>query len=592
MVKPFETAAELYREIKRRGLHLRKDYGRDNFLLEQLCAELGCSGGRLQKFLDKSNLSAEDFLRTFLKIAEPFAHMFAEIWKYLGGKCAPDAGETISVRFGFPEHEQHSEVDFEAFRRYVRSTEEVIASIRMTRWPREALLKLFELGKILLSKWPNYSFRDYQRYNPGQPYAMPQVPAGLHEFDTILRRIRDLFQRIIDDYAAQQEDLQARRRLPELRDSVDEDREKGNLRNAAYLLTDLLPMWTYILRDTGAVPTPCKESAHSYYLREIKPALTSGTGLGRVPLLRALDILDLPFWRHRWHTYEIWGTILTLQALEQYKPSLRIVDGRIPLDGYQAEIVADLRTRGYEGACVALQVQTPFHRPPRKAIKPDLRICFSQTFAPDQTAAIVEFKQRLRLTSRSIKEVASAYRDGSPRIGGVLVLNYDISRVAPQLAPDCFLLQGLHPGNANNIKAFRDCLLRALESVGLSPETSNVVVLLDVSGSMGHRYDPPEVQEALRSLLSTQWLKMLRFNNGLVPGGDLDEATCRAMRTSGGTELGRALDEMERVYGLPEKLLVVTDGQHDHPNERLARILDVRECAPSDLADCIPWILS
>ena len=51
MTKTFETAAELYREIKRRGLHLRKDYGRDNFLLEQLCTELGYPEGCLQKFL-------------------------------------------------------------------------------------------------------------------------------------------------------------------------------------------------------------------------------------------------------------------------------------------------------------------------------------------------------------------------------------------------------------------------------------------------------------------------------------------------------------------------------------------------------------
>lgn len=592
MVKPFETAAELYREIKRRGLHLRKDYGRDNVLLKQLCAELSCSDGHLQKFLDKSNLSAEDFLRTFLKITEPFSRMFAEIWKYLAGKCAPDAHEAISIRFGFPESGQHSEVDFEAFRRYIRSTEEVLTSVRMTLWPSEALYKLFELSKILLSEGPDYTSYDYERYNPGKPYVMPQVTEGPHEFDTIIRRIRDLFQRIIDDYAAEHEVLQTKRHLPELRETTEEDSEKSNLRNAAYLLTDLLPRWTYLLKNTSLLPPSSKDNAYMYYMREIEPALSSGMGLARVPLLRALDILDLPFWRYRWHTYEIWGTILTLQALDQYKPNLRIVDGRIPLDGYRAEIIADLRAKGYEGACVAIQVQTPFDRPPRKAIKPDLRICFSQAFTPDQTAVIVEFKQRLKLTSQSIEEVASAYRDGSPRIGGVLVLNYDTSHVAPQMASDCFLIQGLHPGNFGSIKAFWDCLLRALKSAGLSPEAENVVVLLDVSGSMGHRYNPVVVQEALRRLLSAKWLRILRFNNGLVPGGDLDETTCEAIRTSGGTELGRALDDMERIYGLPEKLLVVTDGGHDHPNEKLARISCVRECVPSDLSDFVPWILS
>jgi hypothetical protein len=76
----------------------------------------------------------------------------------------------------------------------------------------------------------------------------------------------------------------------------------------------------------------------------------------------------------------------------------------------------------------------------------------------------------------------------------------------------------------------------------------------------------------------------LRFSNGLVPGGDLKADECANIRTSGGTELAKAIDQIEQLCGLPRKLLIVTDGEYgDDPREKLARIPEVREYSPREL---------
>lgn len=592
-MRPIETSAELYREMKKRGLHLKPGDGRDDALLRELAASIGCPDLKLQEYLDKSNISAEDFLKSFLRLAQPFAQMFEEIWQYLARKCAPGAKETISIRFGFPKAGQHTEFDLETFRRHVESANEVMAMVDVTLWPSEALMALFQLGRILLPHQAYGAYDKYRRhyYVPGKPYALPEISSHFHEFDGCLVRIREVFQKIIDGYVREMKKSSART-LPEIRDRYPEEGETKSLKPQAYLLTDLLPMWYRIFDGAEHIGSALKDEAMCYYRDKIEHILIHTTRRGYVHILKALDILDLPFWHHRWHTYEIWATILILGVLDKYKPTPRIVDRRIPLDGFTAEVIAHLAAQDFPNACVAVQVQTEFKGGSRKAIKPDLRICFSDDFVPSETAAVVEFKQRARLNPSDIREIATSYRDGSPRSGGVIIINYDVTGLSIQMPQQCFFLEGVRPGNNAQIQELNDNLLRLLKVAGLIPKLGSIAVLLDVSGSMGRAYESDSVQDALRKLLDIPWINILRFNNGLLPGGDLDEATCKSIKTSGGTELGRALYDMEQLIGLPDRLLVVTDGEHDHPMQKLERISEVRECKPVELSDAIDWLTS
>ncbi len=307
-------------------------------------------------------------------------------------------------------------------------------------------------------------------------------------------------------------------------------------------------------------------------------------------LLAALDILDLPFWRHRWHTYEVWATVLTLRTLDDFKPSLRINQGYCAIDGYSAATIADLTARDCPSACVAVQFETPFRQGRRKAIKPDLRVCSGDPLSPENTAGVVEFKQRIRIDAKTLEKMAVAYSNGCPNSGGVLIMNYDTAGTLVSLPARCHFIEGVEPLNRSAIDVFRRWLSETLHAAGLEPINEATIVLLDVSSSMGDSYQAPEAQGLLRALLAMRRIRILRFNNGLMEGGDLDVATAQTLTTSGGTELGRALSDIESLFGLPDKLLVVTDGGHDHPTDALRRLANVRECLPKGIGIHLDWL--
>ena len=592
-MKPIETAGALYREIKRRGLHLRERNGRDNALLQELTTTLGCPDEGLQRFLDTSNLSAEAFLRVFLQLAAPFARMFQEIWDYLSRESAPKAAETISVRFGFEDSDSPCSIDLEQFRRYVETSKRVLAAVSTQVWPFDALHGLFDVGRMLVDRDREPTWKLYDengRYEPGKPYDLPFVRSDGHPFNGVVKNVRDVFQQIIDGYVIECKHGNSARRLPEVTEDAEQSNGQPSLQRSAFLLTDLLPTWFFILARCSATGSEAKDAALQAYEKAVKPFLTSGKGVAEAPLLEALDILDLPFWRHRWHTYEVWASVLMLRSLQDYKPAMRVERGYVALDGYVPAVVADLKAREYPSACVAVQVETPFRQGKRKAIKPDLRVCFADPTSADNTAGVVEFKQRWRIDGNVLAEMAVAYSNGCPNSGGVVVLNYDRTDTFVSLPPGSYFIEGVHPLNPAGIEMFQRRLSQVLQAARLNPMLDDTVLLLDVSSSMGDSYKDKNVQSFLRTLLAMPWVKILRFNSGLLAGGDLDAATAQSLATSGGTQLGRALSDVESLFGLPSKLLVVTDGEHDNPREILSRIPKVRECLPREIGENIAWL--
>ena len=221
------------------------------------------------------------------------------------------------------------------------------------------------------------------------------------------------------------------------------------------------------VRKFATATVQLEGAAEKFFSREIKPLLGRAVEETEVPLLAALDILDLPFWRDRWHTYEILASIATLRSLRQYRPRLRVNAGRVPLDGYTGEIIGDLAgVRGQLG-CVAVQALTTHAG---RRIKPDLRICASKSVKPKTTVAIVEFKQRGAMTRAHAEEVAEKYAAGAPNAGGVLLLNYDEPGITPNLPPNSVLMQGIQPLARARIAEFEERLLQALSRAGFDPE--------------------------------------------------------------------------------------------------------------------------
>jgi hypothetical protein len=583
-----ENASHFYRAIKRRGLDLRAE-GRDRPLLAKLAESLSCPDLNLQAYLDNHpKISAEVFLQKFLALAEPFARMFEEIWQYLAEHVAPVANETISVRFGFDPARPRA-VDLEAFRRYVETTRTIIAAVQLTTWPRPALNRLFELGKIFdrLETDPIVAQRlanePTSYYHPGEPYSLGNLPSNQVP---LVQRVHRLFQQIIDS-SAQIGDENKDRQLPALSQTPLNDESIAALQHAASLLTDLLPRWKIIFAGVDRISKEEAAAADRFYAGEIEPLLGKKIGEAEVALREALDILDLPFWRERWHTYEIWASVLTLRTLSEYGPRLRIKNGRVPLDGYSSEIIADLTGAADRPGCVALQAVTTLAG---RDIKPDLRICVTETVKAENTLAIVEFKQRESMTRAHAEEVAAKYRAGAPNAGGVILANYDEPAIAPRLPESCILLQGVEPRSRDRIAEFERTLLELLARAGFPPERRSRVLLLDVSGSMGDSYASPQVQAALQSLLRNRTLKVYCFNDGLVAGGDLKTPEASSLHGRGGTELGLALSQLEKRVGRIDRLLLISDGGHDHP-PRLESIAEMRECRPDEIHASTAWLL-
>src|SRR4051812_40949512 len=102
MEKIHESAIDLHRELRRRGLEL-KPLGRDAQLHNAIASRLRVPKKGFSRALGDFAISAEDYLRALMEVAQPFAQMFNQIWAYLSKHCAPKANESLFIRFGFGE---------------------------------------------------------------------------------------------------------------------------------------------------------------------------------------------------------------------------------------------------------------------------------------------------------------------------------------------------------------------------------------------------------------------------------------------------------------------------------------------------------
>jgi len=588
MPKIHETAIELHRELARRGLELNPQVGRDAALHAALAAKLKLPADGFSPALAASGKSAEEYLRCLVEIAQPFAQMFQKIWSYLSGHCAPKADESLLVRFGL-DHDNQTEIDWNQLRLMVESSKKIWAAGPVMLWPRK---QLFNLGSILhphAGPWPNYT----DHYERGKPFQLPEVAVSNAE-DEIGRRVREVLQSWIDAvHASWPIERERKRDLPELVQSSSkegsESDDRQTLLDLSFMLTDLVPIWRHILDSWSSIPEAAKKEASRFFDQEIAPRLVLSSGGGWRSLLEALDILDLPFWKHRWHTYEVWAAIVALEALHEYHPQLVVTGGHVALDAASPALIARLGAQQtvYAHAQGETKLPVPFGK--RKAIKPDLRFSIDDPTTIGGTVAIVEFKQRRELDVAHVSEVLGAYSLGVGLGGGVVLINYD---AIPTIAvpPLCVLLGDVHPGAPNKVRAYQEAVRGCFSRAGIIPPLTKLFVLLDVSGSMGSEYTSDAAQRGLRRLVALPWVKVFRFNDGLEAGGDLE--TNHPIRTGGGTQLGAALQQLFALAGagIPERLLIVTDGGHDHPTALLSMCGACRECMAEDLENQLGWL--
>lgn len=556
-----ETAYELHREIGRRGLELRRGNGRDDAMLRALAVALQVSDAKFSAALKRSGTTAEDYLRAFLGVSAPFARMFIEIWDFLGRHFAPAAGETITVRFG--KNAQSTVVDLEQFRVYAESARLVALSSTYFVWRRDELHMLFGLRQECFSnvKWRPLS----PRYEPSQPYALPPFAARTEQ-DEIGKRIHSALQAAID-FAASTDISLARVGYtdPVPTDGADGSNEMEERKAIGRLLHDLVPGWFPVLSEWRHIPDAAKQKAQEYFEQVIKPKLPTHKYNAAQLVREALDLLELPFWRHRWHTYEIWASVATLQALEPNGIRPLVKDGRLAIDASAPAVIAEIGTppRGY----ASVQSETRIATPSRK-VRPDLRISSDNPPTNSGTAVIVEFKQRKQLTEKHVRDVLTWYREACGPEGGVVMVNYDdASELEYTTWPDrCALIRNVHPGNANAVQRFSDAVLGLARRAGIAPDRR--YVLFDLSASMQPALESTD-KARLAAVLSDPDVEVYGFHAGLASDKPLNSLG-DLLHFGGSTDLARAVAELKKLFDsqgrrFPDRITVITDGEYDTP---------------------------
>lgn len=560
-----DTGAQFYRELRARGLHLRHENGRDNALLDALRSRLGLGGDSFERALESRQVSSEAFLEAFLEVTSPFATMFQEIWEYLAAVAAPSAAERVRVRFGFRE-EGGVDVDLEQFREWEERCRAIHA--RTTAWTPAARRELFSVSSVFqpfLSAHPPRS-QHWAYYTIGRPLTLPQAPVGSDEFAAIARRVHSMLSAAIGEGV----------RLHG-RTGIETPEYASWKKDWGYPLTDTIPPWEQLFERFEELPPELQSKAVQVFEQCVAPLLASSSRTAQEHYREALDVLALPFWRHRWHTYEIWATIVVIRALDAFRPSPVVRDGRIPLDGYDSACVAHLLTHERPSACVVAQLETPFARGKRKAIKPDLSICFDETGSADSRAAVVEMKQRIDLDPAHAREVVTSYRDGSPRASRVILVNYD-GGAAIEPIDRVEIIHRVHPGMPKNVARFEESVREACAEAQITPDGSRLLVLMDVSGSMAAIYQDASIKRVLEEMI--RWNVTVRSFNDDVQGAPNLVEIANGLRTGGGTNLRAALERTRDIRA--DRIWVVSDGGFEAPVDELQKIRPFRVIAPRE----------
>ena len=574
----FGNAYDLYQEIRdNKGLHLRRGNGRDDILIEELCNSIGCPDDQIAEFLKEENRSAEWLMREFLQLAAPFARMFADIWNFLSGEKAPKATEDLRVRFGFDEDDV-TDVDLEQFREWAETARRISTGANVSYWSSESLSDLFCIAEQV-----DIEGKSGSDYYPGESYQLPVIETHRNDdFEEMVQRVHNLFQNIIDTAVEHRGEGSDR--------YVFEQEYEGqetplSHQNAAGTLTDLLPSWELIFENHHEVSEEDRREAVEFFQENIEPKIEIERILGYQNYQSPLDILRLPFWKNRWHTYEIWMTVQTLRALDRYDPQVRVDDGRIPIDGRDTAIVADLEKAENHDACVVSELETSHQAEEWESMRPDLSICRTQELDKESRAVVIEYKQRSDLLVSHVKEVTRKYLSGAPEAVGLAIVNYDDTPDV-DLPESVELIENVRP-HSLTVRDYRDLIHKYMEETELPEPLQQWVALVDVSGSMRHKYTDKEVKNALLNLLESMGYNsdIYKFNDGLtknpqISADDIDGG----LRPRGGTNLEAAIEDLYEKYEVAKNLLVVSDGDYFSPDSFPEGLENIEQCSPQELS--------
>ncbi len=592
-----ETGEQLYREIVDRGLDPRPE-GRDNPLYHRLKAALGCPADMgLLTHLKSHPISALAVMQALLAIAEPFSMMYSDIYRSMRKFGARRATESSRIKYVFGKEQ----LDFaiQDFLTWVETERRIRKTLVAEVWTvRDYWILVDVLSPLAGYGAPRTSWR---------PSAVPLVlPVPVSPVDDAIDDMLYQIHRHLQQVARQIENAQRHADLAEhpdvvhatldaLDDSAKEEAIESQLLTNATFVNELFPrivgLYIAIVASKQRVAWSQDDVNRSLRLwSQLWASLDRVRRSLEVPLRELLPILELPFWQYRWYVFEIWTTVMALDALSDFGPALDLDSGDVLAlrRGSPSRIASfDDATGRTIGLFAQTQTQTKVTGvPDRKAISPDLRVAIDPCRQPDQTLAIVECKQRVAMAAPDLERNISLYEAGAPESRRNIFVNCDkFPPVASQRRTS--LLSDFRPASAT-VRIFRDQLQTALSDANVQPShLSWDVLLLDVSGSMADGYGAPEIMSGLRLFLDENpKARLFFFNDDLIdPGGRSGSEILADIQRHirGGTNLGASLTTLRRSLPHVRRVVVVTDGDYTPKpleNSHIAG-LEIKEVLPA-----------
>jgi hypothetical protein len=600
------NAGELYRELKKRGLELRRGHGRDDALYGELVGKLRVPADGLQATLDTGAVALEDFVFAFFAVAQPFAQMYSDIYAEMQHQGAKGAAESLRMRFDFGRSGGQSlEFDLRHFREVMERMRRIEGLRQVSTWGKQDLHKLFDWFEMLRTDLPFKPPPGY--YRRGKPYVLPPIPPVSAGLGRALSRIRDVFdliiRRSVERQARGRSAAEAVGMLREAQSEEGREEEGREEDNLAGLLTDLMPGFERLLLQlagAGAERTIGSSriaAAVRFFEQDIASALPSKQVPGETWVRELIEFLNLPLWRHRWYLYEVWATLQTVSALEGYDARLALDGDQLRLEVGRPQVVANLRAAPDVSLQLWAQKQTRVWGVlGRKGIQPDLRLCPAEQDGREPTLVLLEFKQRKAMTALELARLINLYDSGTPGSLASFYLNYDVFPAVPPGALDhagkSVLFDNFNPQHADQVLSFKRALAEVLALGGYPPWRKPFdILLLDVSGSMRSEYSTPAVLAAIDQLVKLfPDLRLYFFDDRLIVPSTQSAALVKQY-LSGGTNLDVALEELRRREPQAQRLLVVTDGGYGE-GRLLQSFEEARQYLPGDLGKAIKELQS
>ena len=426
------TCADIHRMLWYSShLAIGQAYGstmRDRALLEALANKLGVPGESFILSDESKQITAQQYLMAMLGVIEPLSQMFHDIWGYCARTFMRTSARGLDISWDFTFEDASIKIDFEAFRKYRRMLADV---------PDKA--KFNDMCNAFAGACSTYGRN--ARYK-GPRGGMPVKPTDAANAG-VASRIYDLCETL------------------RMRNPLDEGYYGVADAMGSLWAIEGLPLW-----DEGAFP-------------QIRPLLDACASN-----VTPEDILSLPFWRYRWHIYELWGLVTTLQLFEQRGFALLQSENGIALLEASKKVLIAEKVSAPTGR---IYYQPSYQRHTGQSVQPDVVVVRGSgtQIVPAEVAAIVECKQHKmpdedslkKLKQKYFNEVAESYRNAIAADGEMVLLNYD----AIDFIPAYTLLDNFRPPNGH---ALAEPLEKVLRSFALTEVPRQIVLIVDGSTSM------------------------------------------------------------------------------------------------------------